>query len=203
MNKKLNIMIIDDHELFRNGMRKLFEKCSWVNSCCDKATVAGGLQAMKIDPPDILLLDLYLGHDCSFKLIDAIRETSPKTKIIMLTVSDSPNDLQQAVKQRVDGYLAKNMPFSKLEEAIQDVHHGKMYISESLANSVFQALYNIQNTAALTQQERIIMQHVQKGMTNREIAVAMFISIYTVKNHVSNIMRKMNVSRRYQLINKS
>ena len=200
---KLNIFIIDDHELFRKGTRKLLEQCAWVASCEDSGTIADGVSLLEKRKPDVLLLDLYIGKEASFYIVPKIKELSPKTKIIILTVSESPEDLTLAAKHKVDGYLTKNTSFAKMDEYIKSIHKGQICISESLAGALYKALVESDSRNSLTQQEQVILGYLNHGLSNKEIAEKMGLSLSTVKYHVSNIIHKMNVTRRYQLKLKS
>lgn len=202
MNNKLRLLIIDDHEMFRKGTRKLLEQCSWVESCQDAGSLTEGIQILTELQPEILLLDLYIGKDVSFYSIPKIKEVAKNTKIIILTVSEEPEDLSTAAKYKVDGYLAKSSPFAEIEEYIQSIYKGKVCISDHLANALYQALLEVEKKTPLTPQEQTVLTYLNKGYTNKEISSELHISLYTVKNHVSSIMRKLNITRRYQLISK-
>ena len=101
-------------------------------------------------------------------------------------------------RYKVDGYLAKSTPYSKIEEYIISVLHGNTCISDSLAGALYQALVDSEKKVPLTPQESIVLKYLEKGYTNKEISDELHISLFTVKNHVSSIMRKLNVTRRYQ-----
>ncbi len=204
MNKKLNVLLIDDHEMFCKGTKKLLEQLRWVDTCEDACSLSEGLQKLARLQPDILLLDLYIGKDISIYSVPRIKELTPNTKIIILTISDEPEDLRLAAKYKVDGYLAKSSPIAKIEEYIQAIHKGEVCISDSLAGALYQALMmEEEKNPPLTPQEQVVLTYLNRGYTNKEISSELNISLFTVKNHVSNIMRKLKVTRRYQLITKS
>lgn len=203
MSSRLRLLIIDDYDMVGRGLKKLFESSLWCETCETASTMQDGLKKLHDLQPDVLLLDIYLRHETSFSFIPTIRATSPTTKIIMLTVSEEPDDFLQAARLAVDGYLAKSTPFEEMEKHIRAAASGSATVSPSLAPALYETLIAIESKPMLTRQEQKILACIQDGMSNQEIADEFHISLYTVKNHVSNILRKMKVSRRYQLMRPS
>lgn len=198
---KISVMIIDDHEIFRNGIKNLINSTSW-GVCCGEASNIDetALALIKKTRPDILLLDLYIdGGRRSFEDIAKLRKISPSTKIVILTVSEDEEDVYEATRQNVEGYILKNTPFQKLETYLIDIYNGEIRISESLASTLFKEVIKQNIIKPLSCRESEVLFLVAEGYSNKDIAEKLCISVYTVKNHVSNLMKKMNVKNRNQL----
>jgi len=197
---KLRIMIIDDHELFRKGLIQLINQTIWGQVVADAGNISDGLVMMGDVLPDILLLDLYLGRNTrSFDYISKLKDISPNTKIVLLTVSEDEKDILGASEYQIDGYLLKSTPFSELELYLQEIWRGKVIISDSLGSSLFRELQQKHIAQNLSSREREVLQLIRQGKTNKDIAATLFISENTVKIHVSNILDKMCVRRRSEL----
>jgi len=197
---KLRIMIIDDHELFRKGLIQLINQTIWGQVVADAGNISDGLVMMGDVLPDILLLDLYLGRNTrSFDYISKLKDISPNTKIVLLTVSEDEKDIWGASEYQIDGYLLKSTPFSELELYLQEIWRGKVIISDSLGSSLFRELQQKHIAQNLSSREREVLQLIRQGKTNKDIAATLFISENTVKIHVSNILDKMCVRRRSEL----
>ena len=197
----LKIMIIDDHELFRKGLIQLIDQAGWGRVVADADNAPDGLLALENHKPDILLLDLYIERNTtSFPFISQIKAISPHTKNVLLTVSEDEKDILEASNYQVDGYLLKSTPFSQLEIYLQEIARGKVIISDSLASSLFRELQNKNQTQSLSLREREVLALIKRGKPNRDIAAALFISENTVKIHVSNILEKMGVRKRSELL---
>ena len=196
----ISVMIVDDHDIFRSGLKNLINSTSWGMCGAEASNIENALDLFKKTKPDILLLDLYFkqGHR-SFADIARFRELSPHTKIVILTVSEDEEDIYEATQQNVDGYILKSTPFVKLESSLQDIHNGKIIMSESLASILFTKITKHNSGKPLSSRENEVLLLVGEGCSNKEIADRLFISVNTVKNHINNIMKKMNVKNRYQL----
>ena len=195
-------MSIDDHEVFRSGLIQLINQSDWGTVVAEADTPTLALERIKSASPDILLLDLYLGnHTKSYDFISELKHLSPKTKIILLTVSEDEKDIYEASQYDVDGYLLKSTPFSQLESAILNIWNGEVIISERLGSTLFKELQNKKQLQGLSKRERNVFRLIQKNMTNKEIAAELNISENTVKIHVGNVLYKMGVNKRSELSN--
>jgi len=198
---KLGIIVIDDHEIFRRGLIQLLNQTEWSMVLADADNLVDGIELIKKLQPNILLLDLYINYDKkSFEAIPKIKALSPDTTVILLTVSRNEKDIFEASQYKIDGYLLKSMPFSKLEESIQDIWKGNILISDSLGSTLFKELRNRYNMQNLSSREREIASLIKQGMSNKDIASTLFISENTVKIHVSNILKKIGVRKRTAIL---
>jgi len=147
-----------------------------------------------------LLLDLYIGGRSSFEEIPKIREISPSTKIVILTASEDEEDVYEATRQGVMGYILKNASFNQLETYLININNGQVIMSETLASILFKKVIKQNAIKPLSDRENKVLSLVAEGYSNNEIARELCISVNTVKNHISSIMKKMNVKNRNQLI---
>ncbi len=196
---KVPIMIVDDHEIFRNGLKHLINSTTWATCCAEAGNMKKALELMKKNKPKIVLLDLYIDGHRSFEEISRLRKISPETKIVILTVSDDEEDVYEATQQGVEGYILKNTSFSQLENYLFQINNGRIIMSESLASTLFKEVIKNKNTKPLSEREKEVLALVIRGYSNKDIAEKLCISVYTVKNHISHIMKKMNAKNRHQL----
>ena len=198
----IKIAIIDDHELFRSGLSQLINQTGWGCVVGQASDIASGLKMLQESGPDILLLDLYLRHsEKSFASVEEMSKLCPDIKIVFLTVSEDEDDIFEATKYpNIYGYILKSTPFSELEKHILSVNEGKTIVSNVLASSMFRSLQQQNNISVLSTREKEILGLIKLGLSNKEIAKALFISENTVKVHVSNIFEKLNVTKRSQLL---
>jgi two-component system nitrate/nitrite response regulator NarP len=196
----ISVMVIDDHDIFRRGIIQLLNQTSWARVVGQADSVDSSLRNFESTKPEILLLDLYLGHGIkTFEMIPEYKRLSPETKVVLLTVSEDDSDIFEAAQYEVAGYILKNTPFSILEEYLQNIYAGEILISDSLGSSLFKELKTKHTAVALSTRERDVLQLLRKGYPNKLIARELYISENTVKIHVSNIMRKLNVHRRSEI----
>jgi DNA-binding NarL/FixJ family response regulator len=171
-----------------------------------------GLQAIEVISdlkPDIVLLDIIMPKMNGIKVLSAIREKSPKTKALMLTVTHDEAMILKALKAGAKGSLSKDVGIADLIMAIKTVHQGELWIARKLMARFFEgeAIASPKGEdrtgktkESLTQREQEVLRILTKGSTNKEIAKALFISEKTVKSHLNSIFRKLKVSRRLQAI---
>jgi len=203
VNDQIQVLIADDHRLFREGLRLILareEEIAVVGEALDgRKTVdlAGRLK------PDVILLDITMPLMSGIEIILPIRQRSPKTKSLMLTASQDEAKIFSALKAGAKGYLSKNTSASDLIKAIRSVHQGEMWVERKLIAKYFETEVNYQEDIPkepFTPREYEILLCLVKGCTNKEIAEALFIAEKTVKSHLTRIFRKLNVTGRFQAI---
>ena len=163
--------------------------------------------------PDIVLMDIRMPKISGIEACRAIKEVAPSAKIVMLTISDEEADLFEAIRAGASGYLLKDIPLDEVAEAVRAVHGGQSLINPSMAGkllSEFATLAKrddeeeerVQHVAApkLTDREMEVLKLVARGMNNRDIAKELFISENTVKNHVRNILEKLQIHSRMEAV---
>lgn len=195
-------MIVDDHSLIREGLKQLLE---FDGSIEVVGEASNGIECLeKIDSvhPEVLLLDINMPEKNGIEVLKEMKEKESPIKVLILTVHNELEYLTQAVDIGVDGYILKDSESSELKKAIQSVLDGENYIQPSLIPALNNQLVNRDiekdKISLLTNRELEVLIQVANGMFNKEIATNLNISERTVKNHISNIFKKIDVSDRTQ-----
>ena len=209
MADQIQVLIADDHRLFREGLRLILaqeKEIAVVGEASDgqkTVDLAGHLK------PDVALLDITMPLMSGIEIILPIRQRSPKTKPLMLTASQDEAKIFSALKAGARGYLSKNASACDLIKAIRSVHQGDIWVERKLIAKYFETEANANFPAGeqedmprepFTQREHEILLCLAKGCTNKQIAEALFIAEKTVKSHLTRIFRKLNVPGRFQAI---
>lgn len=201
--KTINIMIVDDHAMIREGLKQLLEldgEIRVINEAGDGEECINKLEQVN---PDVLLLDINMPKMNGLEVLEVLKERGYSTKVLILTIHNEVEYLAKAVKIGVNGYVLKDSPAETLRKAIFTVYKGETFIQPSLAtvlesekeNNVGK---NLQQENDLTRREVEVLCLLAEGLYNKEIAYQLNISEKTVKNHVSSIFRKIDVSDRTQ-----
>lgn len=200
--KKIKVMIVDDHSLIREGLKQLLE---FDGSIEVVGEASNGIECLeKIDSVhlEVLLLDINMPEKNGIEVLKEMKEKESPIKVLILTVHNELEYLTQAVDIGVDGYILKDSESSELKKAIQSVLDGENYIQPSLIPALNNQLVNRDiekdKISLLTNRELEVLIQVANGMFNKEIATNLNISERTVKNHISNIFKKIDVSDRTQ-----
>jgi two-component system response regulator DegU len=201
--KKIKILIADDHELIRGGLKRLigFE---------DDMTVMGeaenGERALElIDDlkPDILLLDIRMPHVCGTEVLKKIRDGNLPIKVIMLTVENDRKTIHSAIDIGADGYVLKDSAGEEIINAIRTVIKGEKYIDRSLVSLIFSDIRNKNQDIddvfdKLSRREVEVLLKISEGLSNKEIGEQLYLSEKTIKNYATNLFVKINVHDRVQ-----
>ena len=195
-------MIADDHVLMREGLKQLLEFDGSIKVIAEAANGVECLESLKTIKPEVLLLDINMPNKNGIEVLKEIRENDIDIKVLMLTVHNEVEYLLKAIDIGVDGYILKDSESAELKKAINYVYNGESYIQSSLIPSLNSRLVNRdmdkEKIESLTKRELEVLIQVANGMFNKEIAVILSISERTVKNHISNIFKKIEVSDRTQ-----
>ncbi len=205
MGGQIRVVIADDHRLFREGLRLMLARDEHIEIVGE---AADGLQTIHLVEdlrPDVVLLDIKIPTMNGIEVIPSIRQESPKTKALMLTAAMDEAMIFKSLKAGAKGYLSKDASVSDLLKAIQTVHQGEMWVERKLITRFFDRDSQWEDEEArankkLTSREQEVLRSLAQGLTNKEIAQALFISEKTVKSHLNSIFRKLNVTRRLQAI---
>ena len=196
------VMLVDDHALIREGIKQLLEFDGSIDVIEQASDGAECLEKLQHVQPDILLLDINMPNVNGIEVLEEIKKKNIPVKVLMLTVHSEVEYLVQAVDIGANGYILKDSGSEELKKAIQSVMEGDSYIQPSLIPSLNSRLVNRdidkEKIAALTKREMEILTQIAGGMFNKEIALNLNISERTVKNHISNIFKKIDVSDRTQ-----
>ncbi len=198
----VKVMLVDDHALMREGIKQLLEFDGAIEVIEEAGNGQECLEKLEEVNPDVLLLDINMPVMNGIEVLFQIRSRKIKVKVLMLTVHNEMDYLIKAIDIGVDGYILKDSESSELKKAILRVHSGENYIQPELIARMDDELLSRDNDQekidSLTDREIEVLIHVVNGMLNKEIASVLDISERTVKNHISNIFRKLEVCDRTQ-----
>lgn len=198
----IRVMIADDHSLIREGLRQLLEFDGSIEVVGEAANGAECLEKLNKYDPEVLLLDINMPVMNGIEVLKKMKKNQSTVKVLILTVHNELEYLMNAVDIGVEGYIMKDSESSELKKAIRAVRDGENYIQSSLIPALNNRLMNRDvdkdKVASLTNRELEVLIQVANGMFNKEIATNLNISERTVKNHISNIFKKIEVSDRTQ-----
>lgn len=203
--RAIRVLLADDHELFRRGVRRLLEAEDDVEVVGEAESGEDTVRQVEELAPDVVLLDVAMPNLSGIDAARAIKTTSPRTGLIMLTVHSEEEFLFEAIKAGAMGYLLKDCTPEELVRAIHVVFEGEGLLAPTMAAKVMHEFARTRDSRelasvlnSLTHRETEILQYVSAGLANKEIALRLAISERTVKNHLSNIMEKLHVNSRTQ-----
>ena len=204
MSEPLRIVIVDDHELFRAGVRS--ELDSLFDVVGEAATVERAIELIRERGPDVVLLDVHMPGGGGLEVIRRIAELCRTASFLALSVSDDPADVIGLIRAGARGYVTKTISGSELADAIRRVHEGDAVFSPRLAGFVLDAFAGAPLPATidpeldlLTAREREVLRYIARGYLYKEIALRLGISVKTVEAHVSAVLRKLQLSNRHEL----
>lgn len=203
MSKPINIMIADDHSMVREGIKQLLELDGDIQVTAEASNGKQCIEHLDERRTDVLLLDINMPNMNGLQVLQNIRESKKKVKVLILTIHNEIEYLMRAVEIGVDGYVLKDSNSSVLKKAICCVFRGDTFIQPELAPMLKVKMDERNNSPSnydetLTKREIEVLKLLTEGLFNKEIAYTLAISEKTVKNHVSNIFKKINVSDRTQ-----
>lgn len=199
----IKIMIVDDHSMIREGLKQLLELEGDI-------TVIGeagdGLECIKLlekIEPDVMLLDINMPNMNGLQVLEQLKRDKKKVKVLILTIHNEIEYLFKAVDIGVNGYVLKDSDSAVLKEAITEINNGETYIQPSLTPLLKEKMNRPRRSIrdnVLTKRELQVLELLGEGLYNKEIAERLYISEKTVKNHVSSIFKKINVTDRTQAV---
>jgi DNA-binding NarL/FixJ family response regulator len=197
------VLIVDDHQLFRSGVRAELE--SLLDIAGEAAGVEEAVQAIVRSAPDVVLLDVHMPDGGGVEVIRrAVAECDHPPLFLALSVSDAAEDVIAVIRAGARGYVTKNISGSELADAVRRVSSGDAVFSPRLAGFVLDAFAGPapqpeSELDALTPREREVLRHIARGYMYKEIALELDISPKTVEAHVSSVLRKLQLSSRHEL----
>jgi DNA-binding NarL/FixJ family response regulator len=201
---KPSVLIVDDHELFRAGVRA--ELAAHVEVAGDAASVEEAVPAILHAQPDVVLLDVHMPGGGGVEVIRQVAQQRPTQRFLALSVSDAPDDVIAVIRAGARGYVTKSISSAELADAVRRVADGDAVFSPRLAGFVLDAFAGAIPAAQvdpeldqLTAREREVLQHIARGYLYKEIALRLGISAKTVEAHVSAVLRKLQLSNRHEL----
>lgn len=200
----VRVLVVDDHPMWRNGVRADLESSGKAEVVGEAADGGEAIEVARDVMPDVILMDLQLPQVSGVDATRAIIEESPHTKILVLSASAEETDVLEAVKAGASGYLLKSSSSEEVLDAIMRVRAGEPVFTASLAGLVLSEFRRIATSdpaePELTPRENDVLKLVAKGYTYKEIGERLFISTKTVQNHVQNILTKLQLKKRYELM---
>jgi two-component system, NarL family, response regulator DevR len=201
----LRLLVVDDHEVVRQGLVALLERRAAFSVVAQAGTVAGAIEAARTYRPDLVIMDIRLPDGSGIEATREIRAENPAIRVLMLTSYPDEEAVFAAIMAGASGYLLKKIRGRDLIAALEAVGRGESLLDPAVTEKVLDRVRRIatgtdtDGIAQLTQQERTILLCVAQGKTNKEIAAEVFLSDKTVKNYVSSILAKLNLRRRAQV----
>ena len=202
--ERIRVLLVDDHELFRRGVKSLLmaePDIEVVGEAHDGSEALGKAQELM---PDLILMDISMPEVDGLEATRRIKQQMPYVKILILTVSDLEQNLFEAIKAGAQGYLLKNVDPEHLLDAVRKAHQGEAAISGGLAAKILTEFARRDNQPshagreALGAREMDVLRELSRGASNKEIASTLCISENTVRNHVKNILAKLHLDNRVQ-----
>ena len=196
------VLIVDDHQLFRSGVRAELERHLEITG--EAGSVGEAVAAIVSDEPDVVLLDVHMPDGGGVEVIRRAAEHDLRPVYLALSVSDAAEDVIAVIRAGARGYVTKNIAPGELADAVRRVYDGDAVFSPRLAGFVLDAFagpapHPETELDALTPREREIIQHIARGYMYKEIALRLEISPKTVEAHVSSVLRKLQLSSRHEL----
>ena len=203
-NRPVRVVLVDDHRMFRTGVRaELGDAVTVVGEAEDAATA---VSVITETTPDVVLLDVHLPGGGGRAVLQALVAELPDVRFLALSVSDAPEDVISVIRAGARGYVTKSITGPELAAAVRRVADGDAVFSPRLAGFVLDAFAATTDVATvdedldrLSQREREVLRLIARGYTYKEVGKALFISVKTVETHVSAVLRKLQLSNRHEL----
>ena len=203
--KIIRILLVDDHSLFRSGIKSLLESQDGFEVVGEASDGLEGVKRAKQLMPDVILLDLHMPGTSGLEALQMLTEDMPKIAVLMLTVSEDGQDLMQALQNGARGYLLKNIEIDFLVDSIRRAVNGESVMSPQVSTILLDAVRKPiiekkpkKESVHLTPRESEIIIMLAQGESNKSIARTLSLAESTVKIHVQGILRKLNISSRVQ-----
>jgi DNA-binding NarL/FixJ family response regulator len=207
------VYLVDDHALFRSGVRAELGDRARLRLVGDAADVEAAVVGIRAAEPDVVLLDVHLpsgpslsaGRDGGRAVLAAVHETHPQVKFLALSVSDAADDVIALIRAGARGYVTKTIGADELVDAIERIHGGDAVFSPRLAGFVLDAFSGAlpnpidPELDQLTPREQEVMRLIARGYTYKEVGARLYLSVKTIETHVSAVLRKLQLSNRHEL----
>lgn len=195
-----DIVLADDHAMFRRGIRTLLEPLEGINICGEVADGLELLELLKNTSPDLVILDISMPNLLGLEAAREIKRLYPHVKIMLLTMHKKKEFIRQGLEEGVDGFLLKDEPGDELVRAVQTLQRGGKYLSPLLSMILGNLVQEARKAEILSVREREVLKLLAEGKKTREIAETLCISSFTVRRHRYNIMNKLNVQSLVDLV---
>ncbi|MGE3302014.1 MAG: response regulator [Hyphomonadaceae bacterium] len=201
----VHVLIADDHELFRHGLKLLLESALAAEHVEEAASLDEALEkiAAAAAPPDLLILDLRMPGVSGAEAFSALRDAFPRTRVVVMSASEDPADILGALSGGVHGYVPKSLPTAQIEQALRDVLSGRIYAPAALSQRQTMPAPRAEpapDVEGLTGRQRDVLGELMRGLSSKEIARNLSIAEGTVKIHLAAIYRAVGVRTRAEAI---
>ena len=203
MSARHSVLVVDDHPLFRRGVSQLLQLDPAIDVIGEAGDYESAIRLAAERDPDLTLLDLNLKNSGGLEILAALKKDDPSRRVVMLTVSDAPEDLMAAIRTGADGYLLKDMEPEQLLARVRDALEGRTVISETLTAALAAALRDEargerRDVKDLTDRELAVLKCLAGGQSNKVIARSLSITEGTVKVHVKHLLKKLGFRSRVE-----
>lgn len=205
-NNKIKVVVVDDHELFRQGLGMMLVQESNIDLVGSFGTAVEVLEEHYKMQPDIFLVDIKMPEINGFNLSSSLKAQNPDYKIILLSMEVNHTYIKRAFSEKIDGYIPKNSNFEIVMAAIEAVASGEKYYDDYIKDYIFRLMFDNQSVfedldlARLSDREMSIFRLLADGKQNKTIAELLFISTKTVETHRNNILKKLNIGSTADLV---
>ncbi len=201
----IKCLVVDDHTLFREGLRRVLESEPDIQVVGEAGDASSALDIIRETRPDVVLMDIGMPGMSSFEAARMVDKNHPGTRLIFLTMYEDEEYLLQCLDVGAAGYILKDAPAPKLIGAVREVHQGRKYLSPQVLEKLVNATrapgsYGMPRSSMLTPREREVVKMIAEGNSVKEIAAVLGLSIKTVEAHKFNLMRKLNIHNKAQLV---
>ena len=197
-SKPVRVLLVDDHELFRQGMANLLNQQPDIQIVGDAGDGLEAHHRAVALKPDLILLDINMPGVDGLEALQLIRADLPETTVVMLTVHDEDEKLFKAIRAGAQGYILKNTPSTEFLQMCHQALRGEVALSPRLAGRILTEFAREPGEASpLTLRQTEVLSYASEGLTDREIAQRMWLSVHTVKSHMRNILAKLHVGSRH------
>lgn len=203
----IRVFLVDDHRLFLSGVRTELADPHDIELIGSAGDVDDAIDALRLDPPDVALVDVHMPGGGGLAILENVLQTHPQVKFLALSVSDAAEDVIAMIRAGARGYVTKSIRPEALVDAIRRVHAGDAVFSPMLAGFVldtFAATIPVPEDPELDQlttREQEVLRLIARGFSYKQVAHRLYISHKTVESHVSAVLRKLQLSNRYELAN--
>jgi len=196
---KIKVLVVDDHPMVLEGMRSMLAQISFANLIGVASNAWEAIEKIKEQLPDIVLTDINMADVSGIELAEKIKKEFPSVKIVAMSTFKERSYISKMVLNGATGYLVKSASKEEIEEALLSVHEGRLYMSFDLEMSASEQR-EMKNVPVLSTREKEVLNLIADGLTNAQIAGALFISMHTVDSHRKNLLTKFGVKNTALLI---
>lgn len=198
---KINIIIADDHDLIRQGLKRIIDFEDDIAIVGEAENGERALELIKTSMPDVVLLDMNMPVMNGIEVLEKAKEQTQNIKFIMLTVENDRKAIHTSINEGADGYILKDSAGEEIISAIKTVYGGKKYIDKSLVSLLFSDIANERKKGSnildsLSRREAEVLLYISKGLSNKEIGEKLYLSEKTIRNYSTNLFRKLEASDR-------